>query len=321
MQKINFSNLPSLNALRAFESAARLSSFTLAARELNVTPGAVSRQVKQLESDLQVSLFHRHNRSLVLTDQGMQLLSPLTMAFDMMTGAVKKLKQLQQNLNLKVHPTFAIRWLIPRFHKFQSLYPDIRVRLTIVGINVDFSRENFDVAITYMGKDKPGVYRKKILEESLIPVCSPKLLKQGHPLEKIEDLKHHTLLHNNPDLREWQTWASQMGVHLGFERAQVFEVDDAAIQAANAGLGVALGDSFLIRDELISGRLVAPLGYKPAKTGFYYFSRPKFKEKSQAIKALQEWIVNEIDQELSQDPGKNNKRLQLDLTNPGELSD
>jgi len=312
MQKPNYSILPSLNALKAFESAARLSSFTLAARELNVTQGAVSRQVKQLETDLQVILFYRRHRSLALTNQGTLLLQPLTKAFDMMTGVVEKLKKQQQDLSLKVHPTFAVRWLIPRLHRFQTLYPDIQVRLTIVGINVSFSRENFDAGITYMGEDRPGVYRKKILEERLIPVCSPKLLKVSHPLEKVEDLKHHMLLHNNPDLREWKTWVRQMGVRLSFEQGQVFEVDDAALQAATAGLGVALGDLFLIKDELISGRLVAPFGYIPAKTGFYYFSRPNFNDKSQAVKALQDWIVNEIDQELKEESGRNgNKKIVL----------
>lgn len=312
MQNPNYSILPSLNALKAFESAARLSSFTLAARELNVTQGAVSRQVKQLETDLQVILFHRSHRSLALTNQGTLLLQPLTKAFDMMTGVVEKLKKQQQDLRLKVHPTFAVRWLIPRLHRFQTLYPDIQVRLTIVGINVDFSRENFDAGITHIGEDRPGVYRKKILEERLIPVCSPKLFKVSHPLEKGEDLKHHMLLHNNPDLREWKTWARQMGVRLSFEQGQVFEVDDAALQAATAGLGVALGDLFLIKDELISGRLVAPFGYIPVKTGFYYFSRPNFNNKSQAVKALQDWIINEIDQELKEESGRNgNKKIVL----------
>jgi len=305
MQKFNFTNLPSLNALRAFESAARLLSFTLAAGELNVTQGAVSRQVKQLEADLEIILFRRHHRSITLTNQGTMLLQSLTMAFDMMADVVKKLKKQPQDLSLKVHPTFAIRWLIPRLHRFQALYPEIQVRLTIVGINANFSKENFDAGITHIGEDKPSIYRKKILEERLIPVCSPKLLKKGDPLEKVEDLKHHVLLHNNPNLKEWQIWARQMGIRLSFERSQVFEVDDAALSAATAGLGVALGDLFLIKEELTSGQLVAPFGYMPAKTGFYYFSRPNFNNKSQAVKALQDWVVNEIDQEFKEESSRN----------------
>ncbi|MCG8564161.1 MAG: transcriptional regulator GcvA [Desulfobacterales bacterium] len=288
--------LPSLNALRAFEAAGRLLSFTLAARELNVTQGAVSRQIKQLETDLNISLFIRQHRKLVLTDQGALLLPPLTRAFGIMNDALDALKHQQKDLNLKVHPTFAIRWLIPRLHRFQTQYPDIRVRLTTSSANVDFSRENFDAGITHLGGERAGVKRCKILEERLVPVCSPRLLQEDIPLDNPGDLSRHMLLHNNPNLREWQAWANQMDVEgLRLERGQVFEVDDAALQAAVAGLGVALGDQFLIREELTSGRLVAPFGHIPFKTGFYYFSRPDFNEHAPEVKAFQEWLVHEME--------------------------
>lgn len=284
-----------MNSLKAFEAAGRLGSFTLAAQELYVTQGAVSRQVKQLEEDLGVILFLRRNRKLTLTDQGMILLPSLTRALDTMADAVTKLKRQQQDFSLKVHPTFATRWLIPRIHKFQSLHPKLQVRLTTSSINVDFSQENFDAGITHLGRDKPGVFRKKILEEQLIPVCSPRLLLGPCPLTRPEDLKHQMLLHNNPDLREWQVWADQMGIpELPLERGQVFEVDDAALQAAVSGLGVALGDLFLIRDELSSGRLTAPFGNLPVKTGNYYFSRPKNSRKSPGVEAFQKWLLKEI---------------------------
>ncbi len=288
--------LPSLNALRAFEAAARQGSFTLAARELSVTQGAVSRQIKQLESQLGVILFHRLHKRLRLTDQGILLLPPLTQAFDIMTRAVEKLKNQGRDLSLKVHPTFAIRWLIPRLHKFQSLYPQIRVRLTTSSQNVDFAHENFDAGITHLGSDIPGVLRDKILTEQLVPVCSPELTKGAHPIRRTEDLRHHTLLHNNPDLREWQAWADQRGVDcLSLERGQVFEVDDAALQAATAGLGVALGDIFLIRDELNSGRLIAPLGLDPVQTGNYYFSRPEFNRDAKGVNLFLSWLKATLD--------------------------
>ena len=295
MQNKKNNTLPSLNALRAFEAAARHASFTLAAEELSVTQGAVSRQIKQLETHLEVILFHRMHKRLKLTDQGMLLLPPLTQAFDIMTRAVEKLKNQNQDLSLKVHPTFAIRWLIPRLHGFQALYPDIRVRLTTSSVNVNFSHENFDAGITHLGHDIPGVSREIILKEQLVPVCAPALLKGNHPINTPEDLRHHTLLHNSPDLKEWQVWAEQRDVEgLSLERGQVFEVDDAALQAATAGLGVALGDLFLIRDELSAGRLVAPLGRSPIRTGNYYFSWPGVNGEAKGVKLFREWLRNTL---------------------------
>ena len=295
MQKRKRHDLPSLNSLRAFEAAARHLSFTLAAKELCVTQGAVSRHIKQLEGQLKVILFHRLHKKLRLTDQGMLLASPLTRSFNIMADALDKLKNQQQDFNLKVHPTFAIRWLIPRLHHFQALHPDIQVRLTTSGENVNFDHENFDAGITHAGDDTPGIARKKILTEQLIPVCSPKLLTTLSPLEKPEDITGHLLLHNTPDLREWAAWADQLGIkNLSLERGQVFEVDDAALQAATAGLGIALGDLFLIKDELEAGLLVAPFGLTPIKTGNYYFSRPDFNKEAGNVKAFQNWLVTAL---------------------------
>ncbi len=297
MQDKKKSDLPSLNALRAFEAAARYTSFTRAAKELSVTQGAVSRQVKQLETQLGVILFLRNHKQLKLTEQGMLLLPALTRAFTIMADAVDQIKNQNQDLSLKVHPTFAIRWLIPRLHIFQSLYPDIRVRLTTSSENVDFSQENFDAGITHLGADQPGVIREIILKEQLIPVCAPILAKGERPLQTPEDLRHHTLLHNNPNLKEWQTWAEQNNINnLSLEHGQVFEVDDAALQAATAGLGVALGDLFLIREELASNRLVAPLGTDPIKTGNYYFSRPESKKINKGVNLFQDWLMRTLAQ-------------------------
>ena len=306
----NADTLPSLNSLRAFEAAARHLSFTRAAKELSVTQGAVSRQIKQLESQLGIILFLRRHRELRLTDQGRLLQPQLSRAFDIMVRAVARIRDQQQDLSLKVHPTFAIRWLIPRLHHFQSRYPDIRVRLTTSGVNASFSQENFDAGITHLGADQPGIRREKILEERLVPVCAPSLLAAGPPLSCPEDLRHHTLLHNNPDLKEWQAWADQRGLTgLSLERGQVFEVDDAALQAATAGLGVALGDLFLVRDELDAGRLVAPLGMDPICTGFYYFSMPAANETFRGVRLFADWVKSTLNRDTQPDgfragPGK-----------------
>lgn len=284
-----------LNALRAFEASARHLSFTRAAGELNVTQGAVSRQVKLLETDLSVQLFHRLHRRLRLTDQGQALFHPISQALDNISDAIRNLKDQTKDLCLKIHPTFAIRWLIPRLHKFQVRHPDIQVRFTTSNINADFLRENFDIAITYQGHDIPGVIREKLLEEQLTPVCSPELLDAEPSLKLPADLKHHRLLHNSPDQLEWRTWAKQAGVKgLLFEKGQIFEIDDAALQAACAGLGVALGDRLLISEDIASGRLIEPFDFIKVKTGTYYISWLQGNQDKPGLIEFKNWLKHEI---------------------------
>ncbi len=295
MEHIYNRSLLPLNALRAFEAAARHLSFTRAARELNVTQGAVSRQVKRLETELSVPLFHRLHRKLRLTDQGQALFHPLNQALDTISDAIGNLKNQTKDLSLKVHPTFAIRWLIPRLHKFQLKYPDIQIRLTTSNINADFIRENFDIAITYKGADISGILREKILEERLTPVCSPTLLTDSIPLKKPSDLRFHHLLHNSPDQQEWRAWAKQAGVAgLNFEKGQTFEIDDAALQAATAGLGIALGDLLLVREDIASGRLVEPFEFIAVKTGNYYLSWLKGNTDKPGVTEFKNWLKQEI---------------------------
>ncbi len=295
MKKKALRNFPSLNALRAFEASARYLSFTKGAEELCVTQGAVSRHVKQLEDQLQVILFHRLHRQLILTDQGQILLKPLTDAFDLIAESLKRLENQTRDLKLKVHPSFAIRCLIPKLHRFQKQHPDIQVRFTTSSINVDFSRENFDVAITYRGEKVMGVSRKKILVERLTPVCSPAMMDGDMPLETPEDLKYHLLLHNTPEQRDWRTWAKAVGVtQLSFERGQTFETDDAALQAAASGLGIALGNLFLIRKDFEAKRLVQPFSQLVVETGAYYISWPDANSTSSGVTAFKTWLINEI---------------------------
>lgn len=312
MQKV-IRNLPSLNALRAFEVSARHLSFTRAAEELYVTQGAVSRLVKQLEEELQVKLFHRLHRQLVLTNSGLMLLNPLTDAFDLMDAALKRLKKEPMDLKLKVHPSFAIRWLIPKLHRFQQAHPQIQVQLTTSSINVDFRRENFDVGIIYFAvndeddkfnnekiskKNMKEKGRMKIVEEILTPVCSPSFLEKKIPLKKPEDLKHHLLLHNNPEQREWRTWSKAAGIYgIQFERGQVFEVDDAALQAAVSGLGVALGNINLIQKDLENGRLIKPfkdIDGMLVRSGVYYLTWPDANTSSSGVEAFKEWMEREM---------------------------
>ncbi len=295
MKKISSRPHLPLNALRAFETAARHLNFTHAAMELNVTQGAVSRQIKLLEDQINTLLFHRRHRKLSLTDQGQALFLTMNQAFDEIADSLNSLGDQTQELSLKIHPTFAIRWLVPRLHKFQMRYPEIQIRFTTSNMNADLKRENFDIAVTYRGEDIHGVSRIKILDEKLTPVCSPTLQQSAHPLRKPDDLVHHLLLHNSPDQREWKLWAIQTHVSgLLFEKGQVFEIDDAALQAATAGLGVALGDRLLVKEDLISGRLIEPFTYVKINTGAYYLSWLDKNMDKPGLIEFKEWLIKEI---------------------------
>jgi LysR family glycine cleavage system transcriptional activator len=295
MQKSQKRSTLPLNALRVFDMAARRLSFTKAAKELHVTQGAVSRQIKILENELQVPLFHRLHRQLKLTDQGQKLLVPLTEALDQISDTIDNLEKQDTSLNLKVLPTFAIRWLIPRLHKFQKLHPEVEVRFTTSNVNVDFKHENFDIGITYRSEKTPGVERVTILEEYLTPVFSPMLLSGDSPLIRLEDLKDQVLLHNNPDQHEWRKLAIQNSLdNLPFDQGMVFDIDDAALHAAAAGLGVALSEQFFIREDLAAKRLLAPFKEIKEKTGEYYLVWPEVNNKKANILKFKNWILNEI---------------------------
>jgi LysR family glycine cleavage system transcriptional activator len=193
---------------------------------------------------------------------------------------------------------FAIRWLIARLNKFQSLHPEIQIRFTTSNHNVDFKHENFDVGITFGGEKIRNVHRQELLTERLTPVFSPRLLSNPHPINTIEDLRHHLLLNSSPDQSEWQTWATQVGIKgLPFDRGPVFEIDDAALQAAKAGIGVALGDLFMVKEDLASGRLVAPFAYIKVDTCKYYLSWPEFNDDNPGLIAFRRWLTEEINNE------------------------
>ncbi len=212
-----------------------------------------------------------------------------------MVQAMDTLQISTRVLNLKTHSTFAMRWLIPRLHKFHALHPKVHVRFTTSNINTDFKTENFDIAVQFGGKETPGIIREKIIDERLTPVCSPKLLTSKHPLKSPQDLAHHILLYNSPDQREWRIWAKQTNTNdLMFNTGQTFEIDDAALQAAVAGLGVALGDKTLIKNDLKSGMLMEPFEYIPVTTDAYYLAWIKGNTDKPGLLEFKTWLIQEI---------------------------
>ncbi|ABC23015.1 transcriptional regulator GcvA [Rhodospirillum rubrum] len=275
--------LPPLNALRAFEAAARHGGFTGAARELHVTPAAVSHQVKGLEDALGVSLFHRLAKGLELTAAGRAYLPELTAGFDQLARASERLKRgaLVGRLTVSVLPSFAAGWLAPRLASFLRRYPDILLDLRSTPRTVDFIRERVDLGIRYGGGIYPGLASYRILEEEVFPICAPALLNGPVPLRGFADLRHHVLLHDPGILpgepwTGWEPWLAEAGVtDIDLEAGHGFTESIAMIHACVAGLGVGIGRSGLVTELLRSGRLVRPFPVsRPADFSYWVVVPP-----------------------------------------------
>ena len=237
--------LPPLNALRAFEAAARHLSFTRAADELAVTQAAVSHQVKTLEEWLGLKLFQRENRTIYLTREGQTYLPAVRQALDTVAEATRRLLEsdAQGPLTVSVLPSFAAKWLLPRLAAFRARHPEIDVRISSNDQPIDFARDDVDMAVRMGRGEWTGVTAIKFLEEDLFPVCAPALLAGAHPLNRPEDLRHHTLLHD--DMRQdWRTWLMAAGGEgVDPQRGPGYTDSALVIQAAVEGQGVALGRS------------------------------------------------------------------------------
>src|SRR5262245_25606330 len=287
--------LPPLNGLRAFEAAARHMSFTDAADELSVTQAAISHQVRGLEQRLGLKLFVRRNRSLLLSEAGQAYLPQVRAAFDQLHEATEKLLQKDRGGHLTVTTTssFAMKWLVPRLGGFQRANPEIDVRVHTGTTLVDFSREDVDIGIRYGRGQWPGLAADRLVNEDVMPVCAPSLIKGPNGLRKPADLKRFTLLHigNFPD--NWQIWLTAAGVKgVDSSRGVFFDFALAAYQAAMDGLGVALGRQPLVDPDLKAGRLVVPFDFKMSTDLAYYLVYPPEAIRRRKIKAFRDWVVS-----------------------------
>ena len=306
--------LPPLNAVRAFEAAARHASISRAAAELNVTHSAVSRQVRQLEIRLGVRLLARKGRGLHLTDEGRSYLSEVREVFDRLDAATAELTRHRSRQKLVVHatPTLAIRWLIPRLPLFRSQWPDIEVQLTTDVETAEFDPRDCDVALhCYDLQAMERLTRRraewrhmrfdKLLEEVMFPVASPKLIALGPPLREPADLLRHTLLHSRSGMDAWAQWFRAAG--LDEQEAATglrFDHFHFALQAAAQGLGIAMGTYPWARDELAAGTLAAPFPGIVARPSHYYFIYPENLARATKIAAFREWLFKTA----SATPGK-----------------
>ncbi len=301
-------SLPSLNALRAFEAAARHLSFSKAAEELHVTPAAVSHLVKTLESHLDVTLFHRLNRGLALTDAAMGAQAHLQRGFRELAQAVQHLRRdaRAQSLAVQAPPSFADKVLVPRLGSFRAAQPDVDLRLSAALSVLDTSQADTevrgafrgaacDVAIRFGHGNYSGCHVERLLDVWVVPLCSPELLRGEHPLRTPTDLRHHVLLHDETpyeDHPQWPTWLEAAGASsVDATRGPRFNSVSLALQAAVDGQGVALGIEALAVEELASGRLVAPFDFRMRLQSAYYLVSLRETAELPRIAAFRKWLL------------------------------
>lgn len=303
--------LPPLNSLRAFVAAARHLSLAKAADELNVTPGAVSQQIKQLENHLGCALFRRTNRQLLLTDEGQACLPGLIESFERMQEALQAIARVGHDgrLTVSVAPSLASKWLVPRLDRFTALYPEIDVLVSASMHLADFDSEDIDCAIRYGAGRYPSLVVEKLMAESVVPVCSPTLLKEKRSLRTPADLRHFTLLHDDspdqdPSCPDWRMWLRAAGIdHVGARRGLRFNQSSLVVEAAISGRGVALAKARLAADDIRTGRLVTLFDVKQPIQFAYYFVAPADKSALKRVQLFRKWLADEIARETAREAG------------------
>ena len=287
--------LPSLNALRAFEAAARHLSFVRAAEELHVTPGAISQHIKSLEADLGITLFRRGHR-LTLSDAAGELWPRVADAFDQMERAVSNVRQQGAGNTLVVStpPAFASRWLIPRLEAFQERHPGIELRLLATQRLVNFQLEDVDLAIRFGSGDYPGLQVERLMPEAIIPVAAPGLAQD---IRTAADLAQSPLLEDESHagsgfFPDWGTWLATLGVQGGPPlRIRRFGDTSLALQAAGAGLGATLTWYSLVVDDLKAGRLVHLLNQTIPTSLGYHLVVPPNRAGLHKVQVFRAWLL------------------------------
>ena len=294
--------LPPLNALRAFEAAARHMNFSRAADELSVTPGAVSQQIQNLEDYIGAALFKRTPKGLLLTDGAQTALPALREAFDRLAEAASLLTAAEDGRRLTVSaaPSFAAKWLVPRLGRFEAAHPEVDVWLSAGLELVDFTSGEVDLAIRYGTGRYPGLEVARLLGETVSPVVSPRLLEEI-PLHDLADLSRHVLLHDgSPDADDscpdWSMWLAARGVKgVDGARGPRFNQSSLVIEAAVNGRGVALAKQTLAQADLDAGRLAIPFDIATAVDFAYYIVHPKAKGRLSQVKAFVAWLLAEAE--------------------------
>ena len=290
--------LPSLNALRAFEAAARNRGLSAAARELHVTPAAVSHRIKELEADFGFALLDRGTRSSVPTPRAALALPLLSAGFEQLAEAVRLLRidTFSSVLTISVGPTFASTWLVRRLGDFKRGNPGFRVRIETSDATADFRSDGVDVGIRFGTEHQPGLVATRLFAEAIYPVCSPRLLDAG-ALGDPDDLAAHTLLHvdwslGQGETYDWQMWLLAAGAsRVDASRGEAFSHTSLALQAAVEGQGVALGSDSVAGDLIADGRLVKPFDLSVPMALAYYLVYPPENAGLAKVVAFRDWIL------------------------------
>jgi LysR family glycine cleavage system transcriptional activator len=294
--------LPSMTSLRVFESAARHLSFSEAALDLDLTQSAVSRQIRALESLLSAKLFLRGRQRLKLTEAGAAYLPEVRTCLSRLEAATLQLLTHQGSggvLNVAILPTFGARWLIPRMPAFWAANPQIMVHFVTRTAALDFAIEESDCAIHFGDPMGEGILSYRLMGEDVVTACAPRLRSKLR-LRKFADLEKHTLLQHTTRPNAWPAWLTAAGTSLAQPlKGPRFEHISLVIQAAIAGIGVAVLPRFLIEDELASGRLVMPFELEVRSHQAYYLVYPQDKQHMPAVVAFRDWLLVEAERARS----------------------
>ncbi len=288
--------LPSLSALRAFEASARHLSMTLAASELHVTPGAISLQVRDLESALGVRLFERRTRSLALTADGAEYFATMRTAFRLIREATAALAMRSKDtvLTLTCTAGFATHWLVPRLRRFEEAHPDIDLRISASHRMMDFQRDGIDIAIRHGLGGYEGLASERLLDDEYVPMCTPEIAATLGASPTADALANLTLIHD-VYRRDWELWLQAAGAtRVDATHGPVFTDGMGAYHAMKAGLGVALMRRSFVEQELVEGTLVTPFPIGLASAFAYHLVYPPGALERPAIAALRAWLLSEV---------------------------
>lgn len=297
--------MPPLSALRAFEAAARHLSLTRAAKELHVTAGALSHQIRGLEELLGLKLFERRVRSIALTPAGKLLYPGLQTGFIHIRDAVMGLSNAgeERALVISTPPGFTSKWLAPRLYRFSAAYPEIDARVSSSASNANFTTDGVHVAIRNRAMDAAAdstLVIEKLIEMSLVPVCSPRLIDTHGPMQRPEALRSVPLIHddtlvNHAEVPTWADWFKAAGVEgVDVSRGLRFNSADHALDATGEGAGVLLAHDVLAYDDLHTGRLVIPVQFALRSGRAYHFVCAKSRREHPHVQAFRAWVKQEV---------------------------
>jgi LysR family transcriptional regulator, glycine cleavage system transcriptional activator len=304
--------LPPLSSLRAFEAVARRLSFSRAAEDLHVTPGAVSQQIRFLEQHLGETLFARTRRSVALTETAMKMLPEIQAGLDTLSRALSSKSALHsaKALTISVAPSFASKWLLPRLADFSDQHPDIDLRISATVGLADFKRDKVDLAIRLGRGHYPDLHTELLFGEALAPLCAPALLDAKGPLRKPDDLRKLRLLHDtsipgDSEHSSWERWLALAGAkHVPAHRGTRFSLADLAMQAAIDGAGVVLGRMVLAEGDLTAGRLARPFKAILPLDVSYFLVMPKGSTRRAELQVFREWVHGAVKRSASGRQGR-----------------